>query len=304
MGFFSIALYYLRTVSWVLILMVAAAYGTVASVFLTLIGKQHLAQWATARFYYYAMSMLIGIDVKIINEDVLKGKPFIAVSNHQSTLDILFLGRIFPQGCTVTAKKSLKYVPFLGWFMALSGTYFLDRSNREKSVSTLNRGLQNIREKKRALWIFPEGTRSYSTTPKILPFKKGAFHLAQQGQIPIVPVVISNTSTIMCSKYNVFNRGCITCKVLDPIPTKDLKKEEVGELAEKVRNMMEKEIMDLGYSKAINDTNLPPEAIEYMQKNNKKPSSVESTTEYGSIKKDEATVMVSSGSNSHLEQLS
>ncbi|KAG0661137.1 1-acylglycerol-3-phosphate O-acyltransferase [Maudiozyma exigua] len=259
----NVVLYYARVVLAIIVLMVSALYGTIASIVCTLIGKQHLSQYTTARFYYYAMKYVMGIDVKVIGEEKLRNKPFIVVSNHQSTLDILMLGRMFPPGCTITAKTSLKYIPFLGWFMALSGTYFLNRSNRQQSVDTLNDGLRNIKEKKRALWIFPEGTRSYSTDLVMLPFKKGAFHLAQQGKIPIVPVVVSNTSTLMNSKYKVFNRGVITVKVLDSISTDNLKKEDITKFSEDLREKMFEELKEIGYSKAINETNIPPESVTY-----------------------------------------
>ncbi|CCK70173.1 1-acylglycerol-3-phosphate O-acyltransferase SLC1 KNAG_0D04270 [Huiozyma naganishii CBS 8797] len=259
-------LYYARCFLAVIVLMIAALYGVIASIVATLIGKQYLAQWLTARCYYNLMKYTMGFDVKVIGEEKLENKPFIAVSNHQSTLDILMLGRMFPQGCTVTAKSSLKYVPFLGWFMSLSGTYFLDRSSREKSVNTLNKGLEQVKREKRGLWIFPEGTRSYATDLNILPFKKGAFHLAQQGKIPIIPIVVSNTSTLMNPKWKVFNRGVMTVKVLDPIPTDELAKEDIGKLAEQVRDMMLTELQELGYSKANNDTNLPPQFIEQAKK--------------------------------------
>ncbi|CCF59344.1 hypothetical protein KAFR_0G03120 [Kazachstania africana CBS 2517] len=255
-------LYYFRTFLAVVVLMVSALYGTLASIVCLIIGKQHLAQWTTARFYYYASKYIMGIDVKVINEHNITNLPCIAVSNHQSALDILVLGRMFPKGCTVSAKKSLRYVPILGWFMALSGTLFLDRGNREKSVKTLNNSLRKIKDNKRALWIFPEGTRSYTTDLETLPFKKGAFHLAQQGNIPIVPVVVSNTSTIMFSKWNVFNRGTLIIKVLDPIPTSDLKKEDIGAFTEKVRDLISKELKEVGYSIPIVDTNLPPNLVE------------------------------------------
>ncbi|CAB4252600.1 similar to Saccharomyces cerevisiae YDL052C SLC1 1-acyl-sn-glycerol-3-phosphate acyltransferase [Maudiozyma barnettii] len=261
----NLVLYYARVVLAVIVLLISALYGTIASIICTLIRKQHLAQYTTARFYYNAMKYIMGIDVKVIGEEKLKKKPFIAVSNHQSTLDILMLGRMFPPGCTITAKTSLKYIPFLGWFMALSGTYFLNRSNRQQSVDTLNDGLRTIKEKKRALWIFPEGTRSYSTDLKILPFKKGAFHLAQQGKIPIVPIVVSNTSTLMNSKYHVFNRGVITVKVLDPISTENLQKDDIAKFSEDLRDKMFEELKEIGYSKAINETNVPPESVRYSE---------------------------------------
>ncbi|CAL9732164.1 1-acyl-sn-glycerol-3-phosphate acyltransferase [Monosporozyma unispora] len=259
-------LYYMRCVTAVAILMLCAVYGTIASIVCNIIGKQHLSQWTTARCYYYAMKFGMGIDVKVIGEEKLDNKPFIAVSNHQSALDILMLARMFPKGCTVTAKKSLKYVPLLGWFMAASGTFFLDRSSRQKSVDTLNRGLRQVKEKKRALWIFPEGTRSYATDLSILPFKKGAFHLAQQGDIPIVPIVVSNTSTLMNPKNKVFNRGVMTVKVLDPVSTDGLTKEDIGAFSEKIRESMVETLQEIGYSKPVNETNLPQDYIDYVTK--------------------------------------
>lgn len=256
----STLLYYTKTVLSFTLLSLCALYGVVASVVLTCVGKRHLAQWTTARAFYYVMGTCLGIKIVVENAENLNKMPAILVCNHQSVLDIMMLGRTFPQGCTVTAKSSLKWTPFLGWFMVLSGTLFLDRSNREKSVRTLNNALHDLRTKKRAIWVFPEGTRSHSTKVGLQPFKKGAFHLAQQGHIPIIPVVVSNTSTIMNSKYKVFNRGVITVKVLEPIPTDDLKKEEVTDFTNKVRDIMEKTVQELGYSQAIVDTTLPPEA--------------------------------------------
>lgn len=259
MGLISKLVFYTKSIVAVALLGSCALYGVIASIVLGCIGKRHLAQWTTARSFYNVMGPVFGVEIKVINPENLEKLPAIFVSNHQSELDILMLGRTFPQGCTVTAKQSLKYVPFLGWFMALSGTLFLDRSNRKKSVATLNKALQELSTKKRAIWVFPEGTRSYTTKVCMLPFKKGAFHLAQQGKIPIVPVIVSNTSTIFNPKLGIFNRGTIVVKVLDPIPTEDLKKEEVGEFTNKVRDLMERELENLKYSKAINDTGLPEE---------------------------------------------
>jgi len=60
---------------------------------------------------------------------------------------------------------------------------------------------------KQNVYIFPEGTRSYSTKAELLPFKKGAFHLAVQAQVPIVPVVVANYSNILNIKAKIFNAG-------------------------------------------------------------------------------------------------
>lgn len=265
MGFFRSLKYYAKTTLAITVLSGCAIYGVLCSIVLSLIGKRHLAQWSTARVFYYTFSTLLGIRIRLINGENLEKLPAIIVGNHQSTLDILILGRIFPKGCTVTSKKSLKWIPFLGWFMTLSGTFFLDRSNREKSVKTLNKALQELKEKKRALYIFPEGTRSYAQTPMLLPFKKGAFHLAQQGGIPIIPIAVSNTSSLINHKTRTFETGEIVIKVLDPLPTEDLKPEDVGAFSEKVRDAMLKEVDILGYSipDSQRDVELTQEDDEY-----------------------------------------
>lgn len=249
MGFFKTVKYYSKTILAVSVLGGCALYGVLASIALSLVGKRHLAQWTTARVFYHTFSTLLGIRIKLINGERLEGLPAIIVGNHQSTLDILILGRIFPKGCTVTSKKQLKWIPFLGWFMALSGTFFLDRSNRENSVRVLNKALAELKEKKRGLYIFPEGTRSYSETPTLLPFKKGAFHLAQKAQIPVIPIVVSNTSSLVNSKTKTFESGEITIKVLEPFSTEGLEPSDVSELTEKIREAMLKEVEVIGMSK-------------------------------------------------------
>lgn len=248
-SFFTSLKFYSKTVLAGITLSVCAIYGVIASAILTLIGQKRLAQWTTARCFYHLFSFIFRIRINIENPERLENLPAIIISNHQSELDILILGRIFPRGCTVTAKKQLKYIPFLGQFMSLSGTFFLDRADRSKAVETLNNALSQLKKSKRGLFMFPEGTRSYSNTPTLLPFKKGAFHLAVQAGIPIIPVCVSNTSTIMNGKAKNFNTGVIDIKVLEPIDTKGLTKDDVNDLVEATRTKMLDAINEIGYSK-------------------------------------------------------
>lgn len=263
MSVISKLVFWAKSVVAVTLLSSCAVYGVLVSIFFSLIGKRHLSQWSTARCFYGVMGTLMGIKINLINGERLNDLPAIFISNHQSEMDILMLGRTFPQGCTVTAKKQLKWVPFLGWFMSLSGTLFLDRSNREKAIKVLNDALASLKKEKRAIWVFPEGTRSYSTKLELSPFKKGAFHLAQQGKIQIIPVVVSNTSSIYSPRLGIFNRGTINIKVLEPINTDNLEKDKVGELCDKVYKLMNDELKTLGYSEAIVDTELPEDVISY-----------------------------------------
>lgn len=129
--------------------------------------------------------------------------------------------------------------------MALSKTVFIDRANRKSAVSTFDNAVRTMKAAKQSVYIFPEGTRSYSTSPMLLPFKKGAFHLAIQGQVPIVPVVVANYSNIVNFKRKIFRSGRIPMKVLKPFETKGMGPDDVDKLMEIVREAMLNEIVAL-----------------------------------------------------------
>jgi lysophosphatidate acyltransferase len=99
---------------------------------------------------------------------------------------------VLPVGTRILAKKSLKYVPFLGQFMQASGAVFIDRGNNAVAVRSLQSAGEEIKKDHSSIWVFPEGTRTSRPYHDIQPFKKGAFHLAIQAGLPIVPVVAEN----------------------------------------------------------------------------------------------------------------
>ncbi|KAK4153728.1 hypothetical protein C8A00DRAFT_43366 [Chaetomidium leptoderma] len=254
-----------RSLASYLALIISSLYGVTASVILRLVGLNQLSQWAVARSFKYIMGLSTGVTFEV--EDP-KGhlqhvRPAVFIGNHQTELDVLMLGCMFPKYCSVTAKASLKKVPILGWFMTLSGSVFLDRANSKDARDAMRGAADEMRSKRQSVYMFPEGTRSYAKEPMLLPFKKGAFHLAVQAQVPIVPVVAANYSHVLWVKGFVFNSGRIPCKVLDPIPTTGLTAADVDELTRSTRELMLKELIALtekarGPSVAgrvLNDTN-------------------------------------------------
>lgn len=96
--------------------------------------------------------------------------------------------------------------------MALSKTVFIDRGNRSAAKSAFDGAAKVMRNDRQSVFIFPEGTRSYATKPELLPFKKGAFHLAVQAQVPIVPVVVANYSDLLNAKKRIFRAGKVPIK--------------------------------------------------------------------------------------------
>lgn len=229
-------------------LIICAIYGVLVSVYLRLTtGNAHSAQHAAGRAFARVMELTTGVRFDVIDP---KGhldnvRPAVFIGNHQTELDVLMLGAMFPENCGITAKKSLKSIPFLGWFMTLSGAVFIDRKNTKDARQAMAGAAAEMQAKKQSVYMFPEGTRSYSKEPMLLPFKKGAFHLAVQAQVPIVPCVVANYSHVLWIKGLVFKSGRIPIKVLDPIPTTGLTTADVDELTRTTRELMLRELVTL-----------------------------------------------------------
>lgn len=206
--------FYARLLAAYLSLMLCALYGVFASIFLRLVGYGGIAQWATARSFKYVMGWTIGVYFTVEDPDNILGttRPAVFIGNHQSELDVLMLGAMFPQYCSVSAKSQLRRMPFLGWFMALSGTVFIDRANSSNAREAMAGAANQITKQNQSVYMFPEGTRSYFTEAGLLPFKKGAFHLAVQAGVPIVPVVVANYADVLDVKGRVFKTGSVPIK--------------------------------------------------------------------------------------------
>lgn len=89
---------------------------------------------------------------------------------------------------------------------------FIDRANHAGALRAFGAAVQHMKEKRQSVWLFPEGTRSYFTRPDLLPFKKGAFHLAIQAGCPIVPVVVQNYAHLFNIRARRFESGTINVK--------------------------------------------------------------------------------------------
>jgi lysophosphatidate acyltransferase len=114
------------------------------------------------------------------------------------------------------AKKELQWTPLLGQYMTFSGAVFVDRGNNSRAVQSLRAAGEAIKARGTSLWMFPEGTRSLRPQPDLLPFKKGAFHLAIQAGVPVVPVVCEHYWSLYHSK--VFETGVLKIRGTEYFP--------------------------------------------------------------------------------------
>ncbi|KAI0303997.1 1-acyl-sn-glycerol-3-phosphate-acyltransferase [Russula brevipes] len=242
--------YYVRNVLYVCSLGFCSTLGFCAALPLSLVGRRYDVNYVVARTFYAIFSRLSGIQIVVEGEEHLQMRPCVFLGNHQSMLDVLYLGSLFPSGTRIMAKKSLKYIPIFGQFMQAGGAVFVDRGNNAVAVRSLQAAGEEIRRRHTSLWVFPEGTRTSRPYHDIRPFKKGAFHLAIQAGLPIVPVVAENYWNIYHPGHA--NSGTFRVRVLPPIPTEGLAAADVGDLAARVREQM------IQVLREISDPNAPP----------------------------------------------
>ncbi|MDN5874491.1 MAG: 1-acylglycerol-3-phosphate O-acyltransferase, partial [Sinobacteraceae bacterium] len=156
-----------------------------------------------------------GIKLHILGEENLWAqRPAVFIINHQSKLDFLLGVNLIRRDTTGVAKKEARNVPGFGQFMQYAGMAFVDRANSKAAREAMKPAVDKLKAGM-SLGIAPEGTRSYS--PRLGPFKKGAFHLARQGGVPIVPIVFRNAWECMHRNDQWFHPGTVDVAVLPPI---------------------------------------------------------------------------------------
>ncbi|KAG0363919.1 hypothetical protein BC939DRAFT_498999 [Gamsiella multidivaricata] len=226
-----------------------SAVGCVIAIVCTLTDKRHLINKLATGMFSKFVAGPCGITFNVKGEERLKTvPPAIVVCNHQSNIDLIIVGRLYPTYCSIMAKKELIYVPVLGLFMKLANVIFIDRKNHKKALESTANAVAEMKKHHSGMWIFPEGTRSHFDKPNLLPFKKGAFHLAIQSHLPILPIVVEGYGHIYSSRRRAFPGGEIKIRILEPIPTKGLTIEDVDSLMERTRSVMMKHLKEMDQS--------------------------------------------------------
>lgn len=162
-------------------------------------------------------------------------RPYVVVSNHESYADI-FLLCYLPWEMKWLAKKTIFNIPVMGWIMRMAGDVPLVRGNRASAVGALAMCRDRL-TKRVSVMVFPEGTRSKDDD--LLPFKDGAFALAVEAQVPVLPIAIAGTRTAMAKHSFRVGRTTAACRVLPPISTAGLGPDDVAALKAHVRDVID-----------------------------------------------------------------
>jgi 1-acyl-sn-glycerol-3-phosphate acyltransferase len=184
---------------------------------------------------------LSGMKVQVSGaEHIDQNQTYVFISNHRSYLDTATLFAYTGRRLGILAKKELLKVPILGYGMGYVNIMAIDRSNRERALQTTEAATARIRSG-RSFGVFAEGTRA--RPGELLPFKKGAFYMAAQAGVPIVPVAIKNTDYLMGKGTGEARFGTIEMVILPAVSTIGVSSDEdVNKLLRRVHNMVAHEL--------------------------------------------------------------
>ncbi|MFP6655158.1 MAG: HAD-IB family hydrolase [Myxococcota bacterium] len=176
---------------------------------------------------------LAGIDLRIEGEEHLwSQRPAVFIFNHQSALDAILMMKLIRRDVTGIGKMEIKKNPIFGPIFTAAGVVFVDRSDSARAIEALRPAVDALRQGL-SLIIAPEGTRS--PTLRLGRFKKGAFHLAMQAGVPIVPVVFRNVLDAFPKDARIMRPATIETVVLPPIDVSEWTLETLDQEIAKVR---------------------------------------------------------------------
>ncbi len=244
----------LNVVDFVLRGMFVALWFLLTSfVMLTLAVLSYFLQWPFERTdptlgYYFARMLGFGAlrilrwSVVVENAERLQQfQPCIFVANHQSNFDIITYTALYQKNTVAIGKKELSRVPVFGFFFKAAGNILIDRANSKNALAELKRVQERAQSHQLSIWIFPEGTRNKGSL-KLLPFKKGAFHLARGLGVNIVPIVHSPLHLYFDKKNLRFIPTQIKIRVLEPIMASEIQQhyaDDLEKLIELVHSRMQ-----------------------------------------------------------------
>jgi 1-acyl-sn-glycerol-3-phosphate acyltransferase len=169
--------------------------------------------------------------LRVVGHWPAQGGPFVVVANHQSMLDILLLSRL-PREMKWVAKEALFRIPWVGLMLRMSGDIPIRRGDPESGGQALAVAKAYL-ERGMNVMLFPEGTRSAGG--KLLPFKSGAFRLAIEARVPVLPVAVNGTAQGM-PKGGPWVRPCrAAARLLEPVDVSGYGPEDAARLRDDVR---------------------------------------------------------------------
>lgn len=153
-----------------------------------------------------------------------KDRSYILIANHESMMDIFILMAISPVPIRMVSKKEIEKVPFVSAIMKATGFVFVNREAKNSAHKALNKNLELLKENRISLMLFPEGSRYKQDV--FGTFKRGAFRMAIDNDLPILPVVMKGAGHIIPPSERKVHKGTVAISILPAIETKDMTLED------------------------------------------------------------------------------
>lgn len=217
-------IFYLTFYPWTLFVLLTALP-------ISLLGENLVHRWGI--IWGRSALLLAGLKVTVHgSEHIPQDHSAVYIVNHQSNFDIPILYAGLPLQFRWMAKKELFDVPLFGLAMRRCGYIPIDRSDRRKTMHSMNEAAQQIRDGASVI-IFPEGTRT--SDGHLQDFKKGGFLIAVKAQVPVIPVAIKGSFKVMSKNSLRINSGAIEMEIFPALDTAGLKNADIETLMAKVR---------------------------------------------------------------------
>lgn len=191
-----------------------------------------ISKWLTDIVFIFAPGMrrdVIGM------ENIDPKQAYVVVLNHQSMVDILSIYNL-PLVFKWVSKKEVYRIPLVGRLLLMHGDIVINRASAKEAMQLVHSKGKEWLKKGASVSIFPEGTRSKDG--EIHNFKAGAFILAKDAGVPILPIVLDGTSTLVRKGWMINWRNRITIKVLPPISAEEVQNRDIKDVMAQVRTDM------------------------------------------------------------------
>ena len=226
----------IRTAIIILYVLPATAVLSIIAIIVALFSRTGNPVHIIARIWSKSILFVSGIKVDVEGlANIDPGKSYIYMANHRSNFDIPVLLGCLPIQFRWLAKAELFKIPIFGRAMQGAGYVKIDRTNRESAFKSIDEVAAKMKNGV-SVMIFPEGTRSQDGNLK--PFKKGGFVMAVDTGVPIVPVILRGTRSIMAKGSWRINPGKVTLSVEKPIDTSGSTRDTKDDLIKNVRNVI------------------------------------------------------------------
>ncbi len=193
-----------------------------------------------ARWWCRLVTWTIVVRIRVHgSEQIRPDRAYVFVANHASFLDVLALFASLPYPFRTMAKRELFWIPFIGWYMRMMGHFPIDRGNARRSATTFRRVVARVKDGM-SVAMFPEGTRTRDG--RLQTMGSGAFRIALQAHVPIVPVAIRGTYALMPRRTFMPRPGQIDVIVGAPIETAEYSAKTLSDLIARTTAIIEAQL--------------------------------------------------------------